>query len=139
LIRALNQSKGAVFRLAYKRAQRAIKSGFYLEAIVLAESLIADRLRVIVKSSLQTPVPRPSTGRYASYLVDGKVHQFDDGLWEACKNWNSKRNDHAHTMGQVSDLEQESWRRRLAESKLVAQEGIKLANRCSVEAKKHRF
>jgi hypothetical protein len=86
-----NKERGALFKVAYNRAQRALKAGFYLEAIVLCESLILDRLSIIHSSNLDQDIRRASAGTLANSLKSRKVHSFDEDLWDDCLAWTSFR------------------------------------------------
>lgn len=134
-----NVERGAIFRSAYKRAQRAIKAGFYLEAIVLCESLLLDRLSVIHLSNLEMDIRRASAGTLANSLRSAKVECFDEGLWQDCLDWTSKRNKHAHHMANISEASPTKWRIRLREARAVAEDGFAIVNRVSIESRKHKI
>ncbi len=134
-----NKERGNLFRSAYKRAQRALKAGFYLEAIVLCESLILDRLTLIHLSNLEQDVRRASAGTLANSLKSRQVHSFDINLWDDCLAWTSKRNKHAHHLANISGHESTSWKNRIREARQAAEEGFALVNRVSHEARQHRL
>lgn len=133
----INKLRGEVFRKAYKRANRAIKAGFYLEAIAICDSLASDRLREILRSNVNYKVGDLSVGQCLSHLKDHKIAAFDDDLFVASKDWVQSRNKFMHSMGQLTDFESISWLKRLRIAKSVAGEGLKLVNRLSKESRKH--
>ena len=134
-----NKERGALFKAAYKRAQRALKAGFYLEAIVLCESLILDRLSLIHVSNLDLDIRRASAGTLANSLKSNRIHSFDANLWDDCLAWTSKRNKHAHHLANISTDETTKWRNRLIEARRAAEAGFALVNRVSVESRKHKI
>lgn len=133
------QRKGAIFTKAYKRAKRALDSGFYIESIVICDSLMTDRLRLILISNQEVPTGKGTTGSIANFLLGQGVSCFDDGLWSDLLEWSRLRNKHAHEMGNISGMELVQWRLRIAEAKEVAQAGFALVNRVSKEARNHRL
>lgn len=134
-----NRAKGSVFAQAYKRAQRALSSGFYLEAIIICDSLMTDRLRLVMESNHEVPTDRATTGSIVNFLLGKKVTSFDDNLWNDILQWSRRRNKQAHEMGNISGESLIPWRTRLAEAKLVAQSGFSLVNRVSKESGRHRL
>lgn len=132
-------AKGKLFTLAYKRAIRASKSGFYLEAVSLTDSLIVDRLKSVIRANLEVDTDRMSVGKAASLLIKHDVHDFDAGLWQDCLSWSRKRNHLSHGMAHLGDGGSLNWRRRLKQGHETALEGIKLVNRLSDESRKHKI
>jgi len=132
-------AKGDIFAKAYARARRALSSGFYVEAIAICDSLITDRLRLIMMSNSEIPADRASTGKIANFFISSKIPSFDESLWTDVVDWSRARNRHAHEMGNISGNDLIPWRQRLAQAKKVAEEGFALVNRVSREARKHRI
>ena len=133
------KKKGEIFSRAYRRAQRALKAGFYLEAIVLCDSLLTDRLRLILRSNVEIETKRATTGAIANSLISQKVTSFDENLWEDILNWSRKRNHQTHALGHISGEPLVPWNNRLAEAREVAQAGFALVNRVSREVRHHRI
>ena len=61
--------KGEIFKKAYARAKRALSEGFYIEAIAICDSLITDRLRLIMAANSEFEPARAGTGKIANFLV----------------------------------------------------------------------
>ena len=137
--RSRSRDKGRIFSFAYRRAQRALKAGFYLEAIIICDSLLTDRLRLILKSNVEIETKRTTTGAIANYLLGQKVSSSDDNLWHDIVSWSQRRNQQAHAMAEISGESLTPWRTRLAEAKEVAESGFALVNRVSKEARHHRL
>lgn len=133
------KTQGEIFKKAYKRATRAINSGFYLEAVSLAESLILNRLEVILRSSEGIEYDKFSVGKAINTLISHKAVAFDESLWVDCAAWSRKRNSLSHHFARVELGGDLNWRGRISFAQEVATEGLKIANRCSLEARKHRL
>ena len=131
--------KGEIFKKAYARAKRALSAGFYIEAIAICDSLITDRLRLIMAANSEIAAARAGTGKIANFLVSEKVPCFDEALWKDLLEWSRARNRHAHEMGNISGADLVPWRTRIAHAKLVAEAGFALVNRVSREARHHRL
>jgi hypothetical protein len=134
-----NQVQGALFRLAYKRAQRAIEAGFYLEAVALCESLILNRIEVVLRHSAGVEYDKFSVGKALSNVETHKVPVFDKELLAETKIWVKGRNYLSHHFAQVDTELALSWRGRLAMASDSATRGLSLANRWSKESRKHKF
>ena len=115
--RSVVQNKGRIFSFAYRRARRTLNAGFYLEAIILCDSLLTDRLRLIVKSNFEIETKKSTTGAIANYLLVQQVTSVDENLWQGILNWSKRRNHQAHAMGEISSASLTPWRKRLAEAK----------------------
>lgn len=131
--------KGEVFAKAYARAQRALAAGFYIEAIAICDSLITDRLRLILTSNSEAPASHASTGKIANFLISQDVPCFDEKLWTDVLDWSRARNRHAHEMGNISGDDLVPWRTRISHANQVAKAGFALVNRVSKEARLHRI
>ena len=136
---ARGQEKGKIFSKAYRRAKRALDAGFYLETIVLCDSLLTDRLRLILRSNHEVVAARGTTGSIVNFLLSQKVTCFDENLWADILSWSRMRNKQAHEMGAISDDNLVSWHRRLPSARHVAEAGFDLVNRVSGEARHHRL
>lgn len=133
--------KGALFAKCFGRAKRAIEDGYYLEAISLSESMIMNRLSVVLNANLEDDFSKFSVGKSANNLISHKVPAFDINLWRDCLEWSKERNKISHKFADLDFIEQQTldWRAKLNGAKLVAVEGLSLANRCSNEARKHKL
>lgn len=132
-------AKGKLFSLGYARAQRAIKAGFYLEAVSLCDSLIVNRLIAILRSNTDDARLRYSVGQAISEIRKLKIPQFDDDLLEDCESWTKARNRLIHGMAHLPENGSIGWKSRLATAKRTGEIGLDLANRLSTEARKHRL
>lgn len=133
-----NQIQGDLFRLAYKRAKRAIAAGFYLEAVALCESLILNRLEVVLRQSAGVAYDKFSVGKALNGVESHKIPLFDEELFAATKNWVSSRNFLSHHFARVDEDLKLTWRKRLLDARVTAIEGLALANRWSRESRKHK-
>lgn len=133
-----NVVQGALFRLAYRRAQRAIAAGFYLEAVALCESLILNRIEVILRHSAGVEYDKFSVGKALNNVESHKVPVFDKALLVETKIWVNGRNYLSHHIAQVDEEMVLTWRARLAMARQSATRGLSLANRWSRESRKHK-
>ena len=134
-----SNAKGKLFSLGFARAQRAIKSGFYLEAVSLCDSLMVNRIVAILCFNSDEVRNWYSVGDAIKAIRNAKIPQFDETLMEECANWARKRNRFIHGMAHLPDSGELEWKSRLAQAKITAEAGLRLANRLSEEAKKHRI
>ena len=100
---------------------------------------LLDWLSVIHISNLEADIRRASAGTFANNLKSGKIESFDEGLWNDCLVWTAKRNKHAHSMANISDKSQTTWRLRLREAKVVSVEGFAIVIRVFVEPRKQKI
>ena len=133
-----NQIQGELFRLSYKRAKRAISAGFYLEAVSLSESLILNRIEVVLRHSAGVTFDKFSVGRALNGVESHKIPLFDDSLFEETKNWVWTRNFLSHHFARVEEDLKRTWKKRLIDARVTAIEGLALANRWSRESRKHK-
>ena len=61
--------KVEIFKKAYAWAKRELSAGFYIEAIAICDSLITDRLRLIMAANSEISPARAGTGKIANFLV----------------------------------------------------------------------
>jgi len=120
------------YREASTRIKESIEKDYFLEAIAIAESIIADRLNSYLELNAVT-VAKPFIPLSARITAVRKLNQapivvkgFDDLLGEI-GNWNKQRNAVIH--GIVSDraAERESIDKFLIDSKATAEHGSRLA------------
>lgn len=134
-----NSVQGDLFRRSYKRAKRAVEAGYYLEAVSLCESLILNRLEVVLRASEGLEFPKYSVGKALNTFESHKLPSFDATLIEDSKAWSAKRNQLSHHFTRVDLDNFVTWRGRLSRAKLTALAGLELANRWSKESRKHKF
>lgn len=97
---AKNMRKGESYRFAFGRINAAIEQGFYLEAITLSESIIADRLlsyctwadqrRIGTRTSLSTLI-----AAWRRLATNGPIWK-DEDLGNAVDAWREARNACVH-------------------------------------------
>lgn len=120
----INSVKAKLIALAYRRVNRAIKAGFYVEAIALEESLICDRLEAILTRELNQPVELSTIGKLIKKLSPLEVVPVE--LLEELLTWQKLRSQAVHQFVKVLDENAISWRDRIAFSKMIAKEGLVL-------------
>lgn len=131
--------KGYLITKSLHRAKRAVSEGFYLEAIVLVDSLITDRLNVIAHYSAEVKVQVKGVNNGVRNLTNAQVKIFDSGLIEETLIWGKSRNAAVHGFSKLGEYEDLGWNQRINKSKCSAEDGLKLAKRWLAEAKKHRI
>jgi len=97
-----NAAKGASFTYAFRRINESLKSGYYLEAVTLSESIISDRLLSFVKhhqkdENVKTPFHKliksaKKLNKTAVVTKDGT------DLFDALDEWRDKRNKCIHAV-----------------------------------------
>lgn len=127
--------KGEIYQASYKRARRAINTGFYLEAIVLIESMMADRLESVIAKRSSEPIPFRTVGQAAA-AVRALDIEFDAILLDQVSAWSRGRSRWVHEFAKVSDEDHHGWRARLSDAHEVALAGFDLATRVAAAAKK---
>ena len=133
--REARKTRGDVNRSSYKRARRAINSGFYLEAIVLVESMLADRLEAI----LTVLSGRPATFRTANQAardLQNFPRYTNSDLLQQVRVWSYGRSRWVHEFAKVSNEEHLSWRNRIADARDVSVMGFDLLTRVAAEARR---
>ena len=81
----IGKARQALFGEAFKRIDRAISTGFHLEAIALLESLICDRLEMAISIAIQESV---SPGNLGPLLIQAKkLEIFPDEFYEDMHSW----------------------------------------------------
>jgi len=131
--------KGYLIKKALNRTKRAIAEGFYLEAIVLVDSLITDRLSVIAHYSTDFSVEVKGVNNGVRSLVRAQVDIYDAELVSETLTWGRDRNAAVHGFSKLGEYEDLGWNQRINKAKGSAEVGLKLAQRWLVEAKKHRI
>lgn len=134
-----NRLKGALITRALNRAERAVSAGFYLEALVLCDSLITDRIRVIGVHSSSTPIEIRGVNNGLVNLGRAGIALLDTTLIEETRDWGKRRNAAVHGFSKLAEFDGTSWQSRLKQTKVQAEFGIGLAKRWLTEAKRHRI
>jgi hypothetical protein len=98
---------------------------------------MTDRLREILRSNVNFKVTDITIGQALGHIKTHKVEFFDATLFEECKSWSLNRSNFMHSLGQITGVENITWLQRLSKARSVAEDGVKLVNRLSKEARKH--
>ena len=120
----VRDAKNILYRRAYRRVKRAIKAGFYIEAIAITESMICDRLESMLAVKNLEPVNLSTITRLMNKLENLK--EFDADIKESLRTWNIDRGRAIHQMVKVTSEESDSWRERIAFAHEVAERGVKI-------------
>lgn len=122
---SIAKQRQALFAAGYKRIRQAINGRYYIEAICILESWIADRLESHLSFVLQEP--------HAFCTLDRLVrlyerHDVDPTLKDIVKNevgvWKQQRNFVAHELMKIEEGTCISWTDRMALSSKPAQDGL---------------
>lgn len=117
------KSRAELYRQVAARMERALREGFWLEAISLQESMVADRLESLLEAvhgernhrSLGALI---SAARRLEGLEPGDVEFL--GRLDA---WRVQRNEALHMMVKFSDAHSAPWAERLAYCRAAALDG----------------
>lgn len=120
----VNALKADLISSAFTRAKRAIKTGFYIEAIAIEESLICDRLEAILARVSKTEVKISTIGKLLGHLKPFEV--LPEDLSEDLRLWQQHRSQAIHQIVKVTSTESSDWRKRLKFTKLTAIDGLQL-------------
>lgn len=116
-----------IYKAVIDRFHQAMVSGYYLEAIVLMESLITDRLasRLLYRNIETDKVSGLTVGR-ASLLLIRNDPDYPKELLDSILEWGRKRNLYAHEMAKLFDGDEHSFDDRYAEANEIAKQGYEL-------------
>lgn len=109
---------------------RSIEEGFYLEAIALQESMIADRLESLIDGG--SGVEMLTLGR----LLKRAKGRISDDAWTIMDEWRLERNDVLHQMVKYGSDFPLTWRERLALAHTTATSGVAVVRLCDAEVRK---
>lgn len=113
-------SRQQLWRAAKGRMRRALEEGFYLEAIALQESMIADRLESLLDGG--DGIRMQTLGR----LISAATGLLDRSTLAAIDEWRNDRNAALHQMVKHGEGFDHGWRERIAYAHLVALRGIRV-------------
>lgn len=113
--------KGELIKNALNRVDRAIKSGFYIEAIALLESLIADRIESSIENKTGVNQKVQNLGSLIKNAVSHSVISEDFAI--EIRAWSNNRAKVVHEMVKVSSEKPGSWRERISFARDLALEG----------------
>jgi hypothetical protein len=127
---AVAQARRALFAAAHKRISAALEAGYFLEAITIIESILADRLEARLAwihgkchfSTLGTLVGELS-GRKSSESAEARQ------LYNEILQWADRRNRALHQMVKLAEGSNETWAEKYEQAHDTAIKGEKLARK----------
>ena len=121
----VGQLRYRTYKLSIDRINSSIDLGYYLEAITLCESLIADRLEsrlnYLTQSDkysfsmlfdMQNKISELETEGELNLVVNERLHA-----------WRKKRNHALHQMAKIREGDNKEWEDKIADCKTIAIEG----------------
>jgi hypothetical protein len=119
------------YKASISRIKKAIDNEYYLEAITLCESLIADRLESRLKYLTNSDEYSFKTlGKLQEGIIKHdsidelkKMMIFQKGDLDI---WRDKRNTALHAMAKIQDGDSREWEDKLTECKKIAEDGEEL-------------
>lgn len=123
--------RNETYKILISRMKKSIEDGYYLEAIALQESIIADRLESRLNFLSQS-------SNYSFITLDTLVRTFGDNksiepnlnlknlVITQVKNWKEGRNKALHEMAKISDNDLLTWNEKQEKVKTIAEEGLVL-------------
>ena len=128
-----------IYTNVMSKVSEAIKEGFYLEAITLLESIIADRLESLCNQESQSN--NNAFECLGRLIKRAKQYQISD-TWADVLNeleeWKEKRNDALHQMAKIEDGDFTSFEERYILCKSYAMNGKRLFRNIDNEIRKYR-
>ena len=121
------QKRYQLYKSAIDRYQKALKEGFYLEAITLMESLITDRLESIL---IYHGIIRPEEAfrMLGPCITELQKVQgvLSDDLLVQLNNWRKDRNKSLHEIAKIEEGDPAIFNQRYSSLQQVAKDGYKL-------------
>jgi hypothetical protein len=116
-----------LFKEGHARIQAAIGAGFFLEAITLTESLIADRLESRLSFLTGSDISFLSLGPLIDLTKQHETYPEVRGLVTSdVDDWRRQRNAAAHEMLKIESGDRRSWDDRNSQLKVVAKGGYRI-------------
>lgn len=125
----------SVIKGAVRRYNEALESGFFLEAITIAESLIADRLesRAIFLGKIDTSFK--TLGVLTTNLKNDSILSC---LIPEIDAWRKQRNNALHELAKIENGDASLFHDKYLKTKSIAEEGIKIFRKINNVLKKSR-
>lgn len=120
----IGTAKAILFRTAFNRIDRAIKNGFHLEAIVIIESLICDRIESTISIVTHSEIYPETLGPLLSQLR--KLSVFPEELLNDLDSWRKERNLVMHQMVKITNSDTTNWQSRMKHARLTSLQGKSL-------------
>jgi DNA-binding FrmR family transcriptional regulator len=120
--------RNELYRSAIDRANDATTKGYYLEAIMLVESLIGDRLESYLNhyNGLDDNSFKPLERLIKRMKEVEKDFRLSDVVLEELAAWKGARNRAAHEMVKIEAGASLTWQQRNQMAQKAAEEGIQL-------------
>lgn len=129
------QKRYWLYRSVIDRYNEAYKSGYYLEAITLMESLITDRLEsLLVYHGLITPNKAFMTLGSCINIIRRSQEILSEKLIDEIDEWKNSRNHALHEMAKIEEGDSAVFNQRYVSLQSVAQKGYVLFNSIKKEA-----
>ncbi len=123
---AVGKERHNLFALVIERISQAEKEGYYLEAIALLESIIADRLESRLSHITDSIVGFHTLGFLVRLInLFEKQSQIKD-IANQIEKWSKKRNTCLHEMAKIDLNDNKSWNEKVNFCKETISEGIEL-------------
>ncbi len=128
--------KYELIKSARKRVDRAIKSGFHIEATALLESLIADRL----ESSIENKTCKIQKVQNLGPLIKSAISHsiISEDFAEDIRSWSNNRAKVVHEMVKISNENSGNWRERIAFARELAIEGKEVLKQLETISRQYR-
>lgn len=124
----MGATRAELYRQVGGRMERAIREGFWLEAITLQESMVSDRLESLLESVYGKRMHRSLGPLLAAVRRLDGLTDDDRDLLARLGRWKDERNAALHMMVKFSDDHDTSWSERLAGCREAALAGRQLRN-----------
>ena len=121
------QKRYCLYKAVIDKYQEALDNHYYLEAITLMESLIADRLEsAIIHYGLRTPENVFLTLGASINEIKRAEGLLSDDLLSKLDSWRESRNQALHEMAKIEDGDSAQFNQRYACLKQIAKNGYDL-------------
>lgn len=128
--------KFELIKSARKRVDRAIQSGFNIEATALLESLIADRIESAIENKTGEVQKVQNLGRLVTNAISQGI--ISEDLAAEIRNWSKSRAKVIHEMVKVTSENPGSWRERMTFARQLAREGIEILKKVEKISRSYR-
>ena len=128
--------KFELIKNARKRVDRAIKSGFHIEATALLESLIADRLESSIENKTGEIQKVQNLGPLIKSAISHSI--ISEDFAEDIRCWSNNRAKVVHEMVKVSNENSGNWRDRIAFARDLAIQGKEILRKLELISRKYR-
>ncbi len=128
--------KYELIRSARKRVDRAIQSGFHIEATALLESLIADRIESVIENKTGEVQKVQNLRTLVKNAISLGI--ISEDLAADIRSWSDNRAKVVHEMVKVSSENSGSWRERMTFARQLAVEGKEILKKLGKISRTYR-